>query len=243
MPREETRHPFSDEEKGKVLDPNPERRRYLTEVFYKFLAHKISVADLVNLPKKKFGRLAEIGYVKYKYGRYQEAQQIFKTLSVLDSVNAYYHTALGGVYQKMHKYVDSVVSYTRALRINGKELCCYVNRGEIYLRHKNYKKAADDFRNAILLDPSGRNMWANRARSLVIALKRNMEIKKRVAQMQAQQASRPGAARPGAPAQGARPAGAAQGARPTTSASARPTSQGSRPTAPKPQAPIRGTRR
>ncbi|HEX5037364.1 MAG TPA: tetratricopeptide repeat protein [bacterium] len=232
MPREETRHPFSDEEKGKVLDPNPERRRYLTEVFYKFLAHKISVADLVNLPKKKFGRLAEIGYVKYKYGRYQEAQQIFKTLSVLDSVNAYYHTALGGVYQKMHKYVDSVVSYTRALRINGKELCCYVNRGEIYLRHKNYKKAADDFRNAILLDPSGRNMWANRARSLVIALKRNMEIKKRVAQMHAQQAG-----------QGARPGASAQGARPVTSASARPASQGSRPTAPKPQAPVRGTRR
>lgn len=236
MPREETRHPFSEEEKGKVLDPNPERRRYLTEVFYKFLSHKISVADLVNLPKKKFGRLAEIGYVKYKYGRYQEAQQIFKTLSTLDSVNAYYHTALGGVYQKMHKYVDSVVSYTRALRINQRELCCYVNRGEIYLRHKNYKKAADDFRNAILLDPTGRNMWANRARSLVIALKRNMDIKKRVAQMQQTSQARPGAARPAGAAQGARPQAPSQGARPV--------SQGSRPNAPKPpQAPVRGTRR
>lgn len=204
MPREETRHPFSDEEKGKVLDPNPERRRYLTEVFYKFLSHKISVADLINLPKKKFGRLAEIGYVKYKYGRYAEAQQIFKTLSTLDSVNAYYHTALGGVYQKQGKYVDSVVSYTRALRINPRELCCFVNRGEIYLRHKNYKKAADDFRNAIVLDPNGRNLWANRARSLVIALKRNMDLKKRVAQMQAAQAARPGQSYAGRPATGAR---------------------------------------
>ncbi len=214
MPRDETRHAFSDEEKGKVLDPNPERRRYLTEVFYKFLSHKISVADLMGLPKKKFGRLAEIGYVKYKYGRYQEAQQIFKTLSTLDSVNAYYHTALGGVYQKMGKYVDSVVSYTRALRINPKELCCHVNRGEIYLRHKNYKKAADDFRSAIILDPNGRNLWANRARSLVIALKRNMDLKKRVAQMQASQAAQA--------AQAARPT-ARPATQPRSSAPARPT--------------------
>ncbi len=185
MPREETRHPFSDEEKGRVLDPHPERRRYVTEAFFKFLTHRISVADLSNIPRKKLGKLAEIGYVKYKYGRYPEAFQIFKTLSTLDSINTYYHTALGGVLQKMGKYVDSVVSYTRALRLNPKEMCCYVNRGEIYLKHKNFKKAAEDFRSAILLDPDGRNLWANRARSLVIALKRSMDLKKKAAQIEA----------------------------------------------------------
>jgi len=208
MPREETRHPWSEEEKGKVLDPNPERRRYLTEAFYKFLSHKISMADLVGMPKKRFGRLAEIGYIKYKYGRYPEALEIFKMLATLDSVNAYYHTALGGVYQKLGKYVDSVVSYTKALRLNPRELCCFVNRGEIYLRHKNYKKAADDFRNAITLDPDGRNLWANRARSLVIALKRSMDMKKRMAHMQAQQQAQ-------RPQQQSRPAAAAAGPRPS----------------------------
>ena len=183
MPREETRHPFSDEEKGRVLDPNPERRRYLTEIFYKFLSHKISASDLMGISKKKLSRLAEIGYVKYKYGRFGEALQIFKTLSTLDSVTPYYHMALGGVYQKMGQYVDSVISYTRALRLNPKDLCPYVNRGEIYLRHKNYKKAADDFRQAILMDPDGRNLWANRARSLVIALKRSMDLRKKAESM------------------------------------------------------------
>lgn len=179
MPREETRHPFSDEEKGKVLDPNPERRRYVTEVFYKFISHKISAADLINLSKKKLSRLSEIGYVKYKYGRYPEALQIFRALATLESMNPYYHTALGGVYQKMGKFVDSVVSYTKALRLSAKEICPHVNRGEIYLRHKNYRKAAEDFRNAILLDPNGRNLWSNRARSLVIALKRSLDLKKK----------------------------------------------------------------
>ncbi len=189
MPREETRHPFADEEKGKVLDPNPERRRYLTELFHKFVSHKISAADLMGLPKKRFARLAEVGYVKYKYGRYEEAHDIFKALSQLDSVNAYYHMALGGVYQKLGKNVEAVVAYTRAIRVNPKDLCPYVNRGEIYLRHKNFKKAAEDFRLAILADPDGKSMWANRARSLVIALKRTMDLRKRMQQQAA--SSRP----------------------------------------------------
>lgn len=179
MPREDTRHPFTDEEKGRVLDPNPERRRYLTEIFYKFVTHKISGADLMGISKKKLSRLAEIAYVKFKYGRYQESLHIFQALARLDSTNAYYHTALGGVYQKMGKFVDAVVAYTRALRVNPKDFCPHVNRGEIYLRHKNYRKAAEDFRSAILLDPVGRNLWANRARSLVIALKRSLELKKK----------------------------------------------------------------
>src|SRR3989338_9377165 len=106
MPREETRHPFSEEEKGRVLDPNPERRRHLTEVFYKFLSHKISLADLMRLPKKRLSRLAEVAYVKYKYGRYPEALQIFRMLATLESTNTYYHTALGGVYQKLGQFVD-----------------------------------------------------------------------------------------------------------------------------------------
>ena len=57
----------------------------------------------------------------------------------------------------------------------------YFAESEIVIRalvrnyHKNFKKAATDFRNAILLDPAGKNLWANRARSLVIAIKRSMD--------------------------------------------------------------------
>lgn len=179
MPLDDRRAPFAEEEKGKILDPTPERKRFLTELFYKFARNWISVADLARLPRKKLTRMAEIGYFKYKFGRVQEAQKIFETLVAVDHANPSFHTALGGVYQKRGRYVDAVVEYTRALRLNTKEVCPYVNRGEIYLRHKNFRKAAEDFRNAILLDPSGQNLWANRARSLVIALKRNLELKKR----------------------------------------------------------------
>lgn len=191
MPREETRHPFSEEEKGRILDTRHERVKYMAEIYFKFMNHKISVADLMRIPRKRLSKLAEVGYIKYKYGRYKDSLNIFKALSTVDSVNPYYHLALGGVYQKLGKFVDSVVCYTRAIRINPKELSGFVNRGEIYLKHKNFRKAADDFRNAILLDPHGKNLWANRARSLVIALKRGLEFQKRMEQVQRKPANSP----------------------------------------------------
>ncbi|MBI2083095.1 MAG: tetratricopeptide repeat protein [Deltaproteobacteria bacterium] len=180
MPLDETRRPFEEDDRGRVLDPNPERKRFLTELFYKFARGRLSISDLARFPKKKLMRLAEIGYFKYKYGRYQEAMKIFETLIAVDNANPYYHTALGGVYQKMGRYVDAVVEYTRAYRLNPKDLCVFVNRGEIYLKHKNFRKAAEDFRNAIVLDSEGKSLWANRARSLVIALKRNLEMRQRM---------------------------------------------------------------
>ncbi len=180
MPIDDRRAPFPEEEKGKVLDPTPERKKFLAEIFYKFAQNRISVADLIRFPRKKMIRLAEVGYFKYRYGRYQEAQKIFEALVAIDNVNPYYHTALGGVYQKTGRYVEAAVEYTRASRLNPKDVCPFVNRGEIYLRHKNFRKAAEDFRNAILMDPEGKNLWANRARSLVIALKRNLELRKRM---------------------------------------------------------------
>ena len=82
------------------------------------------------------------------------------------------------IYQKQKQYVDAVVEYTQALRLSPQDAASLVNRGEIYLRHRNYRKAAQDFRSAILLDAAGRNLWSNRARSLVIAIKRSMEMKK-----------------------------------------------------------------
>lgn len=179
MPLDETRTRFSEEERGKIIDPNPARRRHVTELLLKFASRKISPADLIGVPRKRLSRLAEIGYLKYKYGRYQEALQVFETLATLDNRVVYFHTALGGVYQKLQRYVDAVVEYTKSIRLNPKSICPHVNRGEIYLRHKNFRRAAEDFRSAILLDNQGKDLWANRARSLVIALKRNLELKRK----------------------------------------------------------------
>lgn len=163
-----------------IVDPNPVRRKRLLEKFYAFLEDKVSLAELKGFKKEQLYLLAEAGQIKLKHGRLDEAEKIFQALCLLDHRNAYFHAGMGSVHQKKHRPVEAIYEYSTALSINAKDIVSFVNRGEIYLRHKNYRRAAEDFRSAILLDLKGRSLWANRARSLVIAIKRQMEAKGRV---------------------------------------------------------------
>ncbi|MBI4237180.1 MAG: hypothetical protein HY696_02025 [Deltaproteobacteria bacterium] len=165
-----------------IVDPNPARRRRLVDLLQRFLDDKLSLAELRGLSREQLYNLAETGYVKFKHGRVTEAERIFQALIVLDHRNAYFHSVMGAIHQKQARPVEAILEYSRALQLNGKDTSSLVNRGEIYLRNRNYRRAAEDFRAVILVDPAGRNLWANRARSLVIALKRQIESQQAVAQ-------------------------------------------------------------
>lgn len=168
----------SQETKGKrtqIIDPTPARRKHLTEILMQFLEDKISLAELRGIKREDLFRLAEAGYTKFKHGRLEEAEKIYQGLIILDHRNAYFHAVMGAIHQKRGHPIEAILEYSQAIKLNKTDLSAHVNRGEIYLRHKNYRKAAEDFRTAIILDPSGKNLWANRARSLVIAIKRQME--------------------------------------------------------------------
>lgn len=172
--------PLDQETKGKskLHDPTPQRKKYVTDLLYRFLTDQITYAQLTGLKQKDLRRIAEIGHVKLKHGRNLEAKKIFECLVQLDNQNPFYEACLGSVYQKMGKYMDAVYHYSEALRLKNDDMPSRVHRGEIYLKHKNYKRAAEDFRSAILSDPQGKDMFANRARSLVIAIKRNLQLQK-----------------------------------------------------------------
>jgi Flp pilus assembly protein TadD len=158
-----------------IIDPTPTRRKHLTELLYAFLDDKISIAELKGIKRDELYRLSEAGFTKFKHGRLEEAEKIFQALIVLDHRNGYFHAMMGAVHQKRGRPIEAIMEYTQAIKLTPKDVSAYVNRGELYLRHKNYRKAAEDFRTAIMMDMSGVNLWANRARSLVIAIKRSME--------------------------------------------------------------------
>lgn len=158
-----------------IIDPTPERRKHLTEVLYAFLNDKLSIAELKGIKRDELFRLSEAGFIKFKHGRLDEAEKIFQALIVLDHRNGYFHAMMGAVHQKRGRPIEAIMEYSQAIKLTPKDIAAYVNRGELYLRHRNYRKAAEDFRSAILKDMSGTNLWANRARSLVIAIKRSME--------------------------------------------------------------------
>lgn len=166
-----------------IVDPSPDRRKRLTELLEAFFDDKVSIAELRGYPKEQLQSLAESGHVKFKHGRVAEAEKIFQCLLVLDHKNAYVHSVMGAIHQQQGRPIDAILEFTQALQLKQQQdIPSLVNRGEIYLRHKNFRKAAEDFRSAILMDQTGRHLWSNRARSLVIALKRQIEARRAVAQ-------------------------------------------------------------
>lgn len=158
-----------------IVDPTPLRKKRLIEVVYRFLNDKGSLAEMKGLKRSDLYQLAETGHIKFRHGRIGEAEKIFQGLIILDHRNHYFHAMMGAVHQKQNRPVEAIMEYSQALKINQNDIASLVNRGEIYLRHRNYRKAAEDFRQAILLDERGSNPWANRARSLVIALRCSLE--------------------------------------------------------------------
>lgn len=166
--------------RSQIIDPTPARRKHITELLYAFFEDKVSLAELKGISREQLYQLADVGHVKFKHGRIDEAEKIFQGLIILDHRNAYFHGMMGAVHQKKERPIEAILEYSQALSINRRDISSLVNRGEIYLRNKNYKKAAEDFRAAILFDRSGINLWANRARSLVIALKMSIDHDRRV---------------------------------------------------------------
>ncbi|HCU25831.1 MAG TPA: hypothetical protein DF383_12505 [Deltaproteobacteria bacterium] len=172
--------PPSAEERAasKLHDPTPQRRKYVIELLYKFMTNQISFSQLAGINQKELYLLSEMGHVKLKHGRVEEAKRIFDCLVRMDHKNPFYHACLGSIYQKQGRFVDAVYEYSEAIKFKKDDVSALVNRGEVYLIHKNFKKAAEDFRAAILLDPVGKSTYANRARSLVIAIKRSLQTQK-----------------------------------------------------------------
>lgn len=190
---------------SKLHDPTPQRKKYIIDLLYRFLTDQITYSQLTGVSQKELSRISEIAHIKLKHGRIHEAQKIFDCLVQLDNKNPFYRVCLGGAYQKLNRFVDAVYEFSEALKLKKDDLPSLVNRGEIYLKHKNYKRAAEDFRSAILLDPHGRNMYANRARSLVIAIKRNLQLQRSQAAVEG-----PGGAGGKRPLPGGKPGGPAR---------------------------------
>lgn len=169
-----------DDERGKsqMHSPHPARNKFITELFHALGTRKLTFAQVTNMEKRKIRMLAEYALTQLKYGRFKESRKIFEILTFVDHKNPFHRLGLGSAYQKLGKDLDAAYQYGQCLKLYPDNSNALVNRGELYLRHKNFKKAAQDFREAILTDKDGRDKYANRARSLVIAIKRQLAKKK-----------------------------------------------------------------
>lgn len=112
----------------------------------------LNFQDFLNLSDEVLLSWANQGYFLFNQGKYEESATIFRGLVTLNSKVAYYHTALGSIYEAQEKYDEAMTEFDAALEIDGNDICALVNRGEIRLRQGDVLEAAEDFRKAIELD-------------------------------------------------------------------------------------------
>jgi len=143
-----------------------------------FVDGKIGWAGLMNFTPEMLFQLAEYGFMQFKQGRYQDAERVFKGLTILDWNNAYYHSVLGSILQRQKRYGEAIAEYTQALDLDPKDIVSYTNRGEIFMRHGLVEDAKQDFKSAVRLDPEGADRFANRARMLLEQIKKQKAEKK-----------------------------------------------------------------
>ena len=152
---------------GELLDKiDPKDSEKALKDLEEFINGDSTWADVQGIPQQMLLDVAERGYLKFKGGRLKDAEIIFKGLSILDHKTAYYHTALGAIYQKQENYLDALAEYTVAVELDPEDTTAYVNRGEIYYLLGLEEEPLQDFESAIKLDPDGKDPWANRARFL-----------------------------------------------------------------------------
>ncbi len=144
----------------------PEQEEEAKKLYEKFLKGELNWAELWDIRPEELAALAEQGYLKFKRGKFDDAEMIFKGLSAINDQNSYYHMLLGAIYQKLEKFGDALAEYTIAIEINPKDITAYVNRGEIYYKMGYFEEPLEDFEKAIALDKTEKNPWAIRAKHL-----------------------------------------------------------------------------
>jgi len=137
-----------------------------------FIEGKIGWAELFNFTPQMLYQMAEFGYTQFKVGRYQDAERIFKVLTVLDWNNHYYHSMMGTILQRQKRYGEAIAEYSQAIELDPQDIVSHTNRGEIFMQHGLLTEAEQDFQKAVKIDPSGENKWANRARMLLSQLEK-----------------------------------------------------------------------
>lgn len=163
-----------------TIETNEGKELLTFEKIVKYVHGEITLAELEGINEDQLYTIAEIGYVLMEEGRYEEARKIYEGLIELSPQDSYFHSVLGAIYQRMNDNDNALKEYERAISLNPEDIPSIVNSAEILLHTGKLLEASERLKKAILLDKSGNDPWAMRARALVVIISNILKEKEKV---------------------------------------------------------------
>jgi Flp pilus assembly protein TadD len=135
---------------------------------------RLSLSRVKGWDPNDYQLMMMLGFTLHEQGRSEEAAIIFEGLLSLDPRNAYCHSALGAAYLRLEQDEKALTHLNMALQLDGRDISAYINRGELFLKQRDFKQAQADLEMAIRIGASigMRNQAVKRAQGLLNTAKR-----------------------------------------------------------------------
>ncbi|MEZ4647982.1 MAG: tetratricopeptide repeat protein [Candidatus Eisenbacteria bacterium] len=153
----------------------------ILEAFQGFLEGDLTLAQLEGMSAEDLYQVADMGYDLMTEGKLEDAKKIFEGLYVYNPFDAYFHTALGSIYQRQGDLEAAYEHYLSAVELYDEDVQTWTNLGEVALEQSTkymkagrtaeaeaaFVNAAEALGRAIALDPEAKEDAGRRAHALV----------------------------------------------------------------------------
>ena len=136
------------------------------------LRGEVKLADVFGLDRDSLYEIAQLGYGLLESGNLREAKQIYVGLVAADPFDSVFHCHLGAVHHRLGELDEAFQQYSEALNFNYANVDALVGSAEIQLSRGKTAAAISALKRAIEIDPEGIRPTTQRARVLLLAVRR-----------------------------------------------------------------------
>jgi Tfp pilus assembly protein PilF len=136
---------------------------------------EVTLADVFGLDRDALYEIARLGHGLLSSGNLREAKQIYAGLVAADPYDSVFHCHLAAVHHNLGELDEAFQQYTEALNFNYANVDALVGRAEIQLSRGDLTAGISALKQAIEIDPEGSRPSIQRARALLVALKRAVD--------------------------------------------------------------------
>lgn len=129
----------------------------------------------LNMSQDETKTWFDFGRLSYRLELFEEAINIFKTIVNCDETHYKAFLFMGYTYFEMNQLIDSMNSFTYALKLNSKLYEALYYQGKIHYKRKEHDKSLIKWKEALLIAPSGWKDYS-KAREKINIIKNEIKV-------------------------------------------------------------------